>query len=266
VAIEKASGIVIRLSDYSETSQIATFLTDSAGKVAAIAKGAKRAGGSTGGPLDLLALSEIVFSTSRSGGLAILREARTIEQFPPLRVSLARYYAALYFAELCDIFGEGTEGSSACFDLLLGALRALSRAPDAAVANIVLHFEGGVLAASGLAPSLAACAHCGAAAADLRSARICLADGGVVCPACRGGRAIRPGSLAALRRIVESTVEGVQRLRLARDIENDVSGLLSAAVVHNAARVPRMLAYVKPRGEKAWRRWLPSDRAPGPDS
>ena len=262
MAIEKTSAIIIRLGDYSETSQVATFLTDDAGKLAAIAKGSKRANSSTGGALDLLTVSEIVFSTSRSGGLATLREARTIEQFPPLRMSLARYYAALYFAELSDIFGEGSEGSSAHFNLLVRALRALSHADGHAVGNIVLHFESHLLDISGLAPNLAGCARCGAQAGTPGSVRVSLEDGGILCAACEGGTEIKRGSLAALRRISESTVEGVQRLRLARELEGDVNGLLSGAIIHNSERMPRLLRYVKPGGRKPWRRWASRRAAP----
>ncbi len=83
MSLEKALGLVVRLQDFSETSQIATFLTDRFGKVSVIAKGSKRPKSMTGGALDMLTLNEIVFSTSASGGLATLREAHPLEQFHP---------------------------------------------------------------------------------------------------------------------------------------------------------------------------------------
>jgi len=254
VAIEKARGVIIRLSDYSETSQVVTFLTDAFGKVSAIAKGAKRAKSSTGGALDMLTLNEIVFSESPSGGLATLREARALEQFPGLRAATERYYAGLYFAELAGIFGEGTEGTSEHFDLLVASLAALSAAA-VNVGNITAYFESHLLTASGLAPNLTRCARCGAGLQRNAAARLSLADGGLLCPKCPGGTAIGKGSLATLRRLFSSSVQGVSRLRMPKAIQSDVSGLLSAFIVYNARRVPRLSKYVKPALEAQWRKW-----------
>lgn len=255
MAIEKASGIVIRLSDYSETSQIATFLTDGAGRVRAIAKGSRRAGSSTGGALDLLTVNDIVYSPARSAGLATLREARTIEQFTGLRESLTRYYAALYLAELSDVFGEGSEGSSAFHDLLRTSLGALSEALEGSVANIVLHFESHALTASGLAPNLESCARCGSPLRAAREARISLEDGGVLCGQCPGGTVVKGGSLAALKRVFDSTVTSVGRLKLTGDLYREVSGFLSGALVYHGGRAPRLLQYVKRDLKRDWQRW-----------
>lgn len=262
MAIEKATGITVRLADYSETSQIATFVTDVAGKLSAIAKGARRANSATGGPLDLLTVNDIVFSTSRSGGLATLREARTMEQFPALGRSVSRYYAALYCAEVSAFFSEGSEGSSGHFDLLRNSLRALSKAREESLTNILFYFESHILAVSGLALNLATCARCGREIPAQGHTRISLEDGGLLCDTCSGGVEIRRGSLAALRRIFESTPQNVQRLKLSSDLHTDVSGLLAAMVIHAVGRAPRLFRYVRPGTGDIWQRWLsaPVDR------
>jgi DNA repair protein RecO (recombination protein O) len=255
MAVEKATGIVIRLTDYSETSQIATFLTDRFGKVAAIAKGAKRPKSGTGGAIDMLTMNEILFSASPSGGLANLREARVLEQFGVGRLSSTHYYAGLYFAELADIFALGSEGSSALFDLLAETLRALSCGAPEAAANLVFYFESHVLMVSGLAPNLGQCVHCGRAPAHEENVRISLVDGGILCKDCPGGAKIAPATLAALKRVCESTVGSVQRLRLHKAQANEVGGVLSAMVIYGAHRVPRLLQYVRPDFEKSWKKW-----------
>jgi len=255
MAVEKATGVVIRLTDYSETSQIATFLTDSFGKVTAIAKGAKRPKSGTGGALDMLTLNEIVFSTSASGGLANLREAKVLEQFGVGRMSSAHYYAGLYFAELADIFGVGTEGSPVLFDLLVETLRALSDADAEGAANLIFYFESHVLMVSGLAPNLGQCVHCGRVPPPDENVRISLVDGGILCEECPGGVRIAPVTLAALKRVLESTVQSVRRLRLQKAQAAEIGGVLSAMVIYGAHRVPRLLHYVRPDFEKSWKKW-----------
>lgn len=255
MAIEKATGIIIRLMDYSETSQIATFLTDNAGKVGLIAKGAKRAKSSTGGAMDMLTVNEIVYSPSGSGGLGNLREAHVLEQFAAAQVSPAHYYAALYFAELSDVFAEGVEDSREHYELLLSSLRALSTADAETVGNLLLYFESHILMISGLAPNLGQCVNCGNPPQTEGDVRISLADGGILCRTCQGGVKISPATLAALRRVCESTIQGVQRLRLRKELAAEVAGVLSALVVYGAHKVPRLLRYVRPDFEKSWNRW-----------
>jgi len=273
LTIEKACGIVIRLVDYSETSQIAAFLTDRFGKVSAIAKGSKRAKSSTGGALDMLTLNEIVFSASASGGLATLREARTIAQYPGIRATTERYYAALYFAELSDAFTEAAENTAEHFNLLVSALEALSEGKTAP-AILAAFFDAHALKATGLAPNLVQCVRCGSdpesrarpqasghetpkppAAVKPPAIRISLSDGGLLCRNCPGGVPIDRGSLAALRRVFASTTQTISRLRLPKQIQSDVEGVLSAFVVYNARRVPRMMRYLRGDFDYQWRKW-----------
>ena len=247
----------MRLSDYSETSQVATFVTDTAGKLAAIAKGSKRAKSPTGGALDLLSVYEIVFSPSRSGGLATLREAGMKEHFPGLRRSSAHFYAGLYLGEVSSLFAEGSEGTSEHFDLLVESLRHLARLEADEVPYIILFFESHVLEAAGLEPNLSSCARCGGDLPKRGAVRISLEDGGLLCGSCDGGVEVRPGSLAALRRVFESTPQSVRRLKLRADLLAEVSSLLSAALIYAGERLPRALKFAKPRAARSWRRWAP---------
>ncbi len=253
MALEKASGIIIRLSDYSETSQIVTFLTDTHGKVSAIAKGAKRAKSATGGAMDLLTLNEIVFSPSASGGLGTLREARTTAQYPGLRKSTQKYYAGLYFAELAGIFGEGSEGSQAHYEVLKETLEALDEGKISDW-NLTAYFESHILAASGLEPNLTNCARCGSEAGE-GTTRMSLEEGGILCGRCQGGREIDKGSLATLRKVFSTGLLTAGRLKIPEQTRRVIGGLLTALVLHGAGRAPRLTKYVKGEYGRQWRRW-----------
>ena len=210
--------------------------------------------------MDMLTVNEITFATAASGGLATLREARAVEQFAAPRLSPGHYYASLYFAELADIFAEGVDKPKELFDLLLETLRALSSADKEAVENLTVYFEAHVLRISGLAPNLGECASCGGALDAGPDARISLSDGGVLCKTCPGGVKISPATVAALRRVLDSTVQSVQRLKLHREQAGEMADVLSALVVFGAHRRPRLLAYVRPGFERAARRWSEAGR------
>src|SRR5262245_9287486 len=130
VPLEKASGLVIRFTDFSETSRIVTLWTREFGKVRALAKGGRRPKSNFESALDLLTVCSIVLlrktsAGTGSGALDLLTEARVAERFGALRRDLQALYAGYYVAEL---LGEGTEDGDphpALYDAAVETLRAL---------------------------------------------------------------------------------------------------------------------------------------------
>ena len=75
MSLEKATAIVMRTIDWSETSSIVTLFTREFGKISGLAKGARRPKGPFESALDLLALCRIVFLRKSSDALDLLTEA-----------------------------------------------------------------------------------------------------------------------------------------------------------------------------------------------
>jgi len=78
MADEKALALVLRTTDWSETSRIATLWTREFGKVRALAKGGRRLKSNFESALDLLTVCSIVLLRKSSGGLDLLTEARVV--------------------------------------------------------------------------------------------------------------------------------------------------------------------------------------------
>src|SRR5258707_13373666 len=100
MAAEKALALVLRTTDWSETSRIATLWTREFGKVRVLAKGGRRLKSNFETALALLTVCSIVFLRKSSGGLDLLTEAQVVERFPRLRQDLRALYAGYYVAEL----------------------------------------------------------------------------------------------------------------------------------------------------------------------
>src|ERR1051326_2582224 len=100
MAMERVEGLVIRGTDFSETSRIVTIWTKELGKARALAKGGRRLKSNFEVALDLLTVCDMVLLRKSSGSLDLLTEARGREQFPQLRQDLPALYAAYYVAEL----------------------------------------------------------------------------------------------------------------------------------------------------------------------
>src|SRR3954452_328274 len=100
---EKATALVVRTSDWSESSRIATLFTRELGKVRVLAKGGRRLRSNFEVALDLLTVCEVMV-IRKASGLDLLTEARVDERFGNLRSDLHALYSGYYVAEL---LGEG---------------------------------------------------------------------------------------------------------------------------------------------------------------
>src|SRR6516165_11970764 len=89
----RSLALVVRTVDVFETSLVATLFTRELGKVAVLAKGARRLKSSFQGGLDLLSVSDIVMFPKASETLDLLAEAAPVERFTSLRRDLAALYA-----------------------------------------------------------------------------------------------------------------------------------------------------------------------------
>ncbi len=119
----KDTAICIRAVDYSETSQVVTFFTRANGKVSAIAKGSKRPRSAFDGPIEMLAVGEIVFSDSSKERLATLTEFPQKPGFAHLTQSLFALNCASFAAELVNRLTDDYDPHPGLFDALLEFLR-----------------------------------------------------------------------------------------------------------------------------------------------
>lgn len=151
---ERASGIILRTRPLTETSLIIQWLTREHGRIATVAKGARRPKSPFLGKLDLFYEADFSFARSRRSELHTLREVSLKHTHAKLREDLPRLYAAAYGAILLE---QGTEREtplpehSALFSEVLAYLE--GHVPSAA---FLFALELKFLAISGLTPSTAA--------------------------------------------------------------------------------------------------------------
>ena len=140
MAAEKAHALVLRTTDWSETSRIATLWTREFGKVRALAKGGRRLKSNFETALDLLTVCSIVFLRKSSGSLDLLTEAQVVRRFPQLPKDLQALYAAYYVAELLADWTEDYDPHPTLFDEALQTLEALGT-PETATGPRLVRFE-----------------------------------------------------------------------------------------------------------------------------
>jgi DNA repair protein RecO (recombination protein O) len=150
IMIESATGIILRTRPLTETSLIVHWLTPLLGRLATVAKGARRNRSQFLGKLDLFYRADFSFSRSRSSDLHTLREVRLQDTRNALREDLRRLRQAAYAAAFVEQATETETPLPDVFDLMTGFLDCLGLQPPSP--QLVFAFELKMLQELGLKP------------------------------------------------------------------------------------------------------------------
>lgn len=243
---EKATALVLRVVEFSETSSIVTLLTREFGKIRALAKGARRPKGPFESALDLLALCRIVFLRKSSDALDLLTEAKLERRFRPLGGSLSNLYAAYFVAELLNELTDDYDPHPELFDEASRTLLELSTTRSAGSA--LVRFELTALRLLGHLPSLETCVGCGTHVAAVDRVPFGLTAGGVLCSKCRVGQkqiiSISARVLQAMVRFSAVSGEASNEVELEQRTYGELRGILNHYWSHLLGREPRMHRYL----------------------
>lgn len=148
--IESATGLILRTRPFTETSVIVHWLTPHFGRIATVARGARRPKSPFLGKLDLFYVADFSFSQRRHSDLHILCEVGLRELHAALRKNLASLRQATYAAAFIEQATEVETPLPAVYDLMLGLLKQLCEQP--ATPQMVFAFELKLLHELGLEP------------------------------------------------------------------------------------------------------------------
>ncbi|PTX64874.1 DNA replication and repair protein RecO [Melghirimyces profundicolus] len=208
--LEKVEGVVIRTRDYGESNKVVTLFTRERGKMAAMARGAKKPKSRLGAATQPFTLGQyLCFAGS---GMATLSQADILASHYSIRSDLTLASYAAYLAELLDKLTGEKEPAPELYELLLTTFRMLEKGVDPEILSRI--FELKVLEAAGYRPRLDGCIACGKA--DL-PVRFSVRQGGFLCRKCqdRDPRALTLSPAAArilktLQRITPDRLGDIQ--------------------------------------------------------
>ncbi len=246
MSTEKATALVLRVVDFSESSCVVTLFTREFGKVSGLAKGARRPKGAFDSALDLLCLCRVVFLRKSSEALDLLTEAKLLRRFRLCDNDLSRLYAGYYVAELLSGLTDEYDAHPLLFDTAERTLSQLGDGPS--VGTSIAQFELAALRIVGHHPSLDQCADCGGEIRAGRRVPFAQTAGGVLCPACRPRHT----------QVVQVSETVIRILKHLSNIENKTSdipkidrrtggelrGVLNHYMTQLLGRPPRMQRYL----------------------
>src|SRR5207247_4294312 len=176
----QADAIVLRRLDYGEADRILTLLTREHGKLAAIAKGSRKAKARISGSIELFTRSRMMLAKGRN--LDVVAQAERQGDTRNISGDLRRTAYACLVAEVADKVLEDRHPVDDVFQLVAQTLDRLN-APARAARADAAWFWMRILDLLGYAPQLHDCAGCGT---PLPQARAWFSPllGGVLCASC----------------------------------------------------------------------------------
>ncbi len=228
-------GLVLRETEYKESSRILTVLTATHGKLTVSAKGAKRRGSKLSAATQLLALSEMTIFENRDR--CTLTEARSVELFRGLREDVAKLALGSYFAELLDNLSDEDAPDPELLSLGLNALYAVSNSLNSD-AIVKAAFELRLACLAGFEPRLDGCAVCGKESPAAPA--LSLTGGTLFCAGCKAEGeeclSLMPGTLDAMRHIAAADPKRLYAFRVGERTEKQLARVCEAYLLTQLGR------------------------------
>jgi DNA repair protein RecO (recombination protein O) len=147
---ERGHGVILRIRPLTDTSLIVHWLCPEHGRLATVAKGARRPKSSFAGRLDVFLEAEFSFVRSRRSELHTLREVDVTRRHPHFSTDLHALEVAAYAVAMIEQATETDTPVPEVAELFLGLLEYLTAHPP--TARVVYAFELKLLACQGLEP------------------------------------------------------------------------------------------------------------------
>lgn len=243
-------GILLRRVEYGDHDLILTLLTRERGKLAVIAKNAKKSARRFAGRLELFSAVSAHCSTGRKGGLPVLQEAELIHPHAGIRTSMLKTAFASYWSELVNLGTEEGQPVDGLYDLLDFMLDALAEdlLPDA---QLSILFQMRFLLLSGLCPNLKGCCTCRTDLEQMprRGAVFDLHRGGLACDRDECGPAgdilLSKGTIKQLQWIETGDLARAVRSRFTPEAALEAEAFLESFVLFHLGRRPKSLGVLK---------------------
>ncbi len=230
------TAVVLRSRPLAEKDRIVVLFSREAGKLDAVAKGARQ-------PKSKLAAGTQPFTLARFGlargrTLEVVTQCVIEESFYALHEDLRKMAWGAYALELLDAATQPHQHEEELFDLLASTLRWLTAADDPEL--VTRAFELRLLQALGYAPALTECAVCGKMVSEPQVAFSARA-GGVLCEqdaAYTGQRArmsqgtLRTAAILSEGEAASMPTETVQRLRLTAQTRAELRAMMNDFLAH----------------------------------
>lgn len=236
---EISEAFLLRATPYGEADLVAVLLTRRWGRIAALAKGARKSRRRFGGALDYFHHLRAEVRPGRSG-MGRLLGVELVRPFGRLRESVEAYWAGSQVLEVARLGTREGDPDEPFFSLVEATFAALDQGGDPR--SLVRVFQARALAALGYGLPVEECPACAEPYAGYAACHAA-GPGGIRCGSCAAPGAVRlsPGTLRTLRTAVALPLERLGGLRVSASAEEEAGPLLEAGLTSALGVRPRSL-------------------------
>jgi len=180
----RTRGLILNVSDHSESDKLVTFYSPDLGRATGIAKGAKRSKHRFVNKLEEFSLLHFLYRPAKRDSLLFIADADLEHSFLTLRQHYDRYVCAVYISELVMRFTREQDPDQSIFSLLTWAMQALEDGIGSLKITSLFHLR--VLGAAGYQPELDRCGVCGKTVRLNQRYTLHPGSGSLVCSSCGG--------------------------------------------------------------------------------
>lgn len=222
--LHKWEGIVLKARAYGESNKIVSLMTREAGKISAMARGAKK-------PSSRLAsvtqpFTYGMFMVQRHTGMGTMQQGEHLNSMRHIREDIMATAYASYIVELLDRLVEEGRPEPYAFDVLLQALQAIEEGYDPEA--ICLFVEWKMLPYTGVQPILHSCAACAAVDGEFAFS---FTQGGFLCHRCfhldQYLIRLTPKQLKLIRMFYTLPIDQVSKLELKKETKKFIKKIVT---------------------------------------
>lgn len=214
---KKIKAVVLKVNDLGESDKIVTLYSKQSGKMAGVAKGAKKSKKRFGNKLETFSLLDIICDDRNRSGLARIAEAELLDSFASLRENYDRYVNASLVCELIYNWSKEHDPDLNIFNLLLWTLGSIDSGKDAQV--IQVFFQIKLYTLLGYRLHLSGCIKCGISEQQGKPYVFHSGRHGLLCSNCSPSLisheavSLSLGTIKLLQHAQELNMDKIERLR-----------------------------------------------------
>lgn len=226
--ITETNGLVLKNTRIARDRRMLVLLTRKFGKISAGTGISPRAKNRSQLPLGPFTYGRYELYKGRD--TFNLNSADTIESFFEIGEDVDKYFAASFALEFTEAILPYEQPAEEILDALIQFLKIL-RGRSVKIKSLLLIYQWKVLALSGYMPNLYTCCKCGR---DVEPAAISIADGGIICDACKNGDNVnisllyyaKDDIILTLKFLERTDMERFAGLSLKADVEEQLQHIL----------------------------------------
>jgi DNA repair protein RecO (recombination protein O) len=234
----------------SDSSKLATLITERYGLVSVVAKGARRPKSKYGAALEPITLIDCRYWHKDTRELQTITDVEIEDAYLPLKDDMRQMATACCMIEVARSQTAPGDVTATAFTLLVESLSDLNAAKSSQADKHLWRFMLRFLADSGYRPVLDTCLACGT---PPRGGKVFLsyADGGMLCsctePGERFGFSISPGALLVMRDLAASQAKDISRIKLPAAQRREVEEAVLKFLAYHTGRTrpPKSLSFLR---------------------